>query len=250
VRKPSWLRSPRWLRRGLPLAVAVLLLAGIHPGIAGVAGDGYEAARRAMVDQQIRHRGIGQENVLKAMETVPRHLFVPDDIRPRAYDDQALPIGSGRAIYQPYVVALMTALLGLKDDAKVLEVGTGSGYQAAVLSRVAHEVYSIEIVPTVANQARSRLAALGYDNVTVRAGDGYQGWPDKAPFDAILISVAPPSVPKPLLKQLRVGGKMVVPVGGFFQDLLVITKTADGLERRTVIPVRLASMTGKVRDGH
>jgi protein-L-isoaspartate(D-aspartate) O-methyltransferase len=241
-------------QRSWPFSAAVtllvLLLTGAHLGLAGAPGDAFEAARRSMVDEQIRHRGISQESVLKAMETVPRHLFVPDDIRPRAYDDQALPIGSGRAIYQPYVVALMTALLGLNGDSKVLEVGTGSGYQAAVLSRVAHEVYSIEIVPAVANQARTRLSSLGYDNITIRAGDGYQGWPEKAPFDAILLSVAPPKVPKPLLDQLKKGGKMVVPVGGFFQDLLVITKTADGLEKRTVIPVRLASMTGKVRDGH
>jgi len=131
----------------------------------------------------------------------------------------------------------------------VLEVGTGSGYHAAVLSRIAREVYSIEIVETVASQASKKLSVLGYHNVAVKVGDGYQGWPDKAPFDAILLSAAPPHIPKPLLNQLRVGGRMVVPVGGFFQDLQVITKVADGLETRNIIPVRLAPMTGRVRDG-
>lgn len=213
------------------------------------AAQDYGLQRRAMVDEQIRQRGIREREVLKAMEQVPRHLFVPESVRPKAYEDEALPIGPGRAIYQPYVVALMTSLLDLDRGDKVLEVGTGTGYHAAILSRIAREVYSIEIDSTAASQASKRLAGLGYPNVYVRHGDGYQGWPDKGPFDAILLSVAPPRVPKPLIDQLRVGGKMVVPVGGFFQDLLVITKTADGLEKRTVIPVRVAPMAGKVRDG-
>jgi protein-L-isoaspartate(D-aspartate) O-methyltransferase len=149
------------------------------------------------------------------------------------------------------VVALMTSLLKLKHGDKVLEIGTGSGYQAAVLSRIAREVDSMEIVTPIANQASKLLSALGYHNVEVLAGDGYQGWPDKAPFDAILFSAAPPTIPKPLLQQLRVGGRMVVPVGNlFFQDLLVITKTADGIEKRTVIPVRLSPMKGKVQGGN
>jgi protein-L-isoaspartate(D-aspartate) O-methyltransferase len=203
-----------------------------------------------MVEEQLRARDIADRRVLSAMEQVPRHLFVPESVRPKAYLDEALPLGPGRAIYQPYVVALMTSLLDLQHGDKVLEVGTGSGYHAAVLSRIAKEVYSIEIDSAVASQARQRLAGLGYYNINVRHGDGYQGWPDKAPFDAILLSAAPPRLPKPLIDQLRVGGRMVVPVGGsFFQDLLVITKTADGLEKRTVIPVRLTPMTGRVRDG-
>jgi protein-L-isoaspartate(D-aspartate) O-methyltransferase len=209
----------------------------------------YGLQRRAMVDEQIRQRGIREREVLKAMEQVPRHLFVPESVRPKAYEDAALAIGPGRAIYQPYVVALMTSLLDLDRGDKVLEVGTGTGYHAAILSRIAREVYSIEIDSTAASQASKRLSGLGYPNVFVRHGDGYQGWIEEAPFDAILLSVAPPRVPKPLIDQLRVGGKMVVPVGGFFQDLLVITKTADGLEKRTVIPVRVAPMAGKVRDG-
>ena len=231
----------------MPL-LALLLAAGLFPSWA--LGQDFGVQRREMVDLQIRQRGIRESSVLKAMEQVPRHLFVPESVRPKAYLDEALPVGPGRAIYQPYVVALMTSLLDLQRGDRVLEVGTGSGYHAAILSRIAREVYSIEIDSAVASQARQRLAALGYYNINVRHGDGYQGWPDKAPFDAILLSAAPPRLPKPLLDQLRVGGRMVVPVGGsFFQDLLVITKTADGLEKRTVIPVRLTPMTGRVRDG-
>jgi protein-L-isoaspartate(D-aspartate) O-methyltransferase len=219
----------------------------LGPALAA-AGDDAAAQRRTMVEE-IRRRGITKPEVLAAMEQVPRHLFVPDEVRAQAYSDTPLPIGGGRSVYQPYVVALMTSLLELKRGDKVLEVGTGSGYHAAVLARIARQVCSIEIVETVAIQASKRLSILGYHNVAVRVGDGYQGWPDQAPFDAILLSAAPPHIPKPLIDQLRVGGHMVVPVGGFFQDLLVITKTADGIEKRTVIPVRLSPMTGKVRDG-
>jgi protein-L-isoaspartate(D-aspartate) O-methyltransferase len=225
--------------------VAVLALGG-----SAAAVDGYEALRRTMVEKQVRQRGITRPDVLAAMEQVPRHLFVPESLRDEAYNDQPLALGPGRTIYQPYMVALMTNLLDLKRGAKVLEVGTGTGYQAAVLSRVAREVYSIEIVEPVAAQARKRLEVMGYNNVEVKSGDGYQGWAEKAPFDAILLSAAPPrTIPKPLLNQLRVGGKMVAPVGGFVQDLQVITKTADGLEKRTVIPVRLQPMSGQVQDG-
>jgi protein-L-isoaspartate(D-aspartate) O-methyltransferase len=228
------------------LALAFAAAALVAP--AGAA-DGFEMLRRSMVEQQVRQRGITQPEVLSAMEQVPRHLFVPDSLRTEAYSDQPLVLGQGRTVYQPYVVALMTSLLGLKRGDKVLEVGTGSGYHAAVLSRIAREVYSIEIVPTVASQATKRLSVLGYHNVEVRVGDGYRGWPEKGPFDAILLSAAPTQIPKPLLDQLREGGKMVAPVGGFFQDLLVITKTSDGLEKRTVIPVRLSPMKGRAQDG-
>jgi protein-L-isoaspartate(D-aspartate) O-methyltransferase len=232
-----------------PFARALLIALLVVVSAGWVAAQDYGLQRRAMVDEQIRQRGIREREVLKAMEQVPRHLFVPESVRPKAYEDAALAISPGRAIYQPYVVALMTSLLDLDRGDRVLEVGTGTGYHAAILSRIAREVYSIEIDSTAAAQATKRLSGLGYPNVFVRHGDGYQGWAEKAPFDAILLSVAPPRVPKPLIDQLRVGGKMVVPVGGFFQDLLVITKTADGLEKRTVIPVRVAPMAGKVRDG-
>lgn len=236
-------------RRWVSLAALLLIALPAAPA-APAMGQDFGLQRRSMVDQQLRQRDIRGREVLQAMEQVPRHLFVPESVRPKAYEDEALPVGPGRTIYQPYVVALMTSLLNLDRNDRVLEVGTGSGYQAAVLSRVAKEVYSIEINSTVASQAGKRLSALGYYNISVRHGDGYKGWPDKAPFDAILLSAAPPRIPKPLLDQLRVGGRMVVPVGGSFQDLLVITKTADGLEKRTVIPVRLSPMTGQVRDGN
>ncbi len=211
--------------------------------------DAFVQLRRSMVKNQIRQRGIEGKAVLSAMEQVPRHKFVPADEQGQAYDDQPLAFGGGRTIYQPYVVALMTSLLDLDAGKTVLEVGTGSGYHAAVLSRIAKKVYSIEISPPVAVEAEKRLADLGYRNVEIRVGDGYQGWPEMGPFDAILLSAAPPKIPKPLLAQLRVGGKMVVAQGGFIQDLLVITKTAAGLEKRTVIPVRLSPMKGQVSDG-
>lgn len=232
-------------RRSFILGLAAVL---VLSGPASPA-DSYASLRRTMVEQQVRQRGITNREVLAAMEQVPRHLFVPESLRAKAYSDEPLVLGRGLTIYQPYVVALMTKHLDLKQGAKVLEIGTGSGYHAAVLSRIAREVYSVEIVEPVASQARKRLEVMGYTNVEVKVGDGYQGWPDKAPFDAILLSAAPPKIPKPLLNQLREGGKMVVPVGGFFQDLLVITKTADGLEKRTVIPVRLQPMSGEVQDG-
>jgi protein-L-isoaspartate(D-aspartate) O-methyltransferase len=213
--------------------------------------DGWARERWTMVNQQLRQRGISQPEVLAAMEQVPRHLFVPQRMWPQAYQDRALPVGPERTVYQPYVVALMTSLLDLKRGDRVLEIGTGSGYHAAVLSRIASQVYSVEIDPRVAEQAGRTLAGMGYRNVVVRVGDGYLGLPDKAPFDAILLSAAPPHIPQPLIDQLRPGGKMVVPVGGYIQDLLVITKRPDGgIEKKTVVPIRVSPMTGKVQDGH
>jgi len=239
-------RRPRRALR-ITLALAALAILG---ALLAAAQDMVAAQRRAMVEEQIRQRGIHQPEVLAAMEQVPRHLFVPEGMREQAYRDQALPLGSGRTIYQPYIVALMTSLLDLKPSDRVLEIGTGSGYHTAVLSRIAREVYTIEIVDGVASAAKRRLADLGYRNVQARAGDGYKGWPDKAPFDAILLTAAPPSIPKPLVDELRVGGKMVVPVGsGAFQDLMVISKTRDGITKRTVIPVRVSPMTGQAHGG-
>jgi protein-L-isoaspartate(D-aspartate) O-methyltransferase len=213
--------------------------------------DGWARQRRTMVNQQLRQRGISQVEVLAAMEQVPRHLFLPERMWPQAYEDRALPVGPERTVYQPYVVALMTSLLDLKRGDRVLEIGTGSGYHAAVLSRIASQVYSVEIDPRVAEQAGRALAGMGYRNVVVRVGDGYLGLPDKAPFDAILLSAAPPHIPQPLIDQLRPGGKMVVPVGGYIQDLLVITKLPNGgIEKKTVVPIRVSPMTGQVQDGH
>ena len=207
-----------------------------------------ERLRRQMVETQIRARGVTDERVLAAMLEVPRHLFVPIAERAQAYEDHPLPIGRGQTISQPYVVALMTSLLGLTPQARVLEVGTGSGYQAAVLSRLAGEVYSLEIVPDLAGRALGTLARLGYDNVHVRIADGYRGWPEAAPFDAIVLTAAPPSVPRPLVEQLRPGGRMVLPVGGHDQDLLVLTRNADGSVRQEkVLPVRFVPMTGEAQ---
>jgi protein-L-isoaspartate(D-aspartate) O-methyltransferase len=212
--------------------------------------ESYDLRRREMVNQQLRQRGISQPEVLAAMQQVPRHLFLPERMRGEAYADRALQLGPSRTIYQPYVVALMTSLLDLKHGDTVLEVGTGTGYHAAVLSRIARRVYSIEIDPVVASQAEGALRGMGYHNVQVWVGDGYGGLPERAPFDAILLSAAPTRIPQPLIDQLRVGGKMVVPLGGVVQDLLVITKTNQGIEKRAVVPVRVSPMTGQVQDGH
>ncbi|HEX5758512.1 MAG TPA: protein-L-isoaspartate(D-aspartate) O-methyltransferase [Thermoanaerobaculia bacterium] len=229
---------------GRRAGILALLLAGAA-GCAMASDDPTATARRRMVKEQIRWRGIEERRLLAALEEVPRHLFVPETERRLAYADHPLPIGAGQTISQPYVVALMTSLLGLDRDARVLEIGTGSGYQAAVLSRLAHEVYSIEIVPELGERARRTLAELGYDNVQVRIGDGYRGWPDAAPFDAILLTAAPPEVPQPLLDQLKVGGKMVLPLGRWWQELIVLTKTPSGIVREQVAPVRFVPMTGE-----
>jgi protein-L-isoaspartate(D-aspartate) O-methyltransferase len=210
--------------------------------------DPYAEPRARMVEQQIEARGVRHPGVLAAMAEVPRHLFVPPAYRDQAYEDHPLPLDAGQTISQPYVVAFMTEQLDLGPGDKVLEVGTGSGYHAAVLSRLSGRVYSIEILDSLARQARETLAGLGYDNVAVRSGDGYQGWPEEAPFDAIVLTAAPREVPEPLLDQLRIGGRMVVPVGGFHQDLLVLTKTPDGIETRNVLPVRFVPMTGEAQD--
>jgi protein-L-isoaspartate(D-aspartate) O-methyltransferase len=196
-----------------------------------------------MVEEQIRGRGIHQQRLLEAMETVPRHRFVPDDVRVEAYSDQSLPIGWGEYISQPFLSAQMIELMELGGDEKVLEIGTGSGYDAAVLSLLAGEVYTIDILEPLARRAQESLHQLGYHNVHVRVGNGYEGWPEEAPFDAIILTAAPPEIPEALLEQLKVPGRMVVPVGeSFAQDLLVITKTADGREKRTITPIHVAPM--------
>jgi protein-L-isoaspartate(D-aspartate) O-methyltransferase len=202
--------------------------------------------RQRMVEQQIRSRGVTSPQVLAAMAQVPRHLFVPDGERGHAYEDHPLPIGGGQTISQPYIVALMTALLGLPPQSRVLEIGTGSGYQAAVLSRVAAQVYSVEILAELGTRARETLSRLGYENVQVRIADGYRGWPEAAPFDGILLTAAPHAVPPPLIAQLKPGGRMVLPIGGFDQDLIVLTKQPDGtVKEEKVLPVRFVPMTGE-----
>lgn len=211
-------------------------------------GDLWAEARRRMVREQLASRDITDERVLSAMRAVPRHELVPEAERERAYEDYPLPIGHEQTISQPYIVALMTQLAEIEPGDEVLEVGTGSGYQAAVLAEMGAEVYSIEIVEPLARRAERDLARLGYDRVHVRAGDGYRGWPDQAPFDAVIITAAPPRIPEPLKSQLKVGGKLVVPVGDDgMQELIVLTRTEDGFDRRNVIPVRFVPMTGEVR---
>ena len=200
-----------------------------------------------MVERQIRARGISAPAVLEAIAAVPRHRFVPEALAPRAYDDTPLPIGYDQTISQPYVVAYMTEAAALRPDAKVLDIGTGSGYQAAVLAEIVSRVYSIEIVPELAERSRRLLADLGYDNVEVSTGDGYGGWPDEAPFDAIVVAAAPDHVPPALVEQLAVGARLVIPVGRFVQEILIVTKTASGSTTEAVLPVRFVPMTGEAQ---
>ena len=207
-------------------------------------GD-FKAMREKMVESQIKSRGVRDPRVLSAMLKVERHLFVPKEFQYSAYSDQPLPIGEGQTISQPYIVALMTELLELKGGERVLEVGTGSGYQAAILAELAGEVYTIEIVEKLASSAQKVLLEIGYQNIKVKAGDGYLGWPEAAPFDAIIITCAPDHVPKPLLDQLKEGGKMVVPVGTYSQDLKKIVKKSGKIETTGIIPVIFVPMTGE-----
>lgn len=204
------------------------------------------SSRQRMVDEQLKARGIVDPEVLRAMSSVSRHEFLPETQRPLAYTDQALPIGQDQTISQPYIVALMTQVLELKPGEKVLEIGTGSGYQAAVLAEITRNVFTIEILEPLAASARQTLERLGYDYVLVRAGDGYRGWPEHAPFDAIIVTAAPDHIPQPLVDQLAVGGRMVVPVGSYYQELILLEKGSDGnLTRQGVIPVRFVPMTGE-----
>jgi protein-L-isoaspartate(D-aspartate) O-methyltransferase len=239
VRSCDTLRS--WLQ-----ATPVLALLGAA-ALAAAADDAFTAARLRMVSSQIEARGVHDPRVLDAMRRVERHRFVPEWLRDHAYEDRPLAIGHDQTISQPYIVALMTEEARVKPGARVLEIGTGSGYQAAVLSLLAGQVYTIEIVEPLATEAATRLEALGYRNVTVRAGDGYRGWPQRAPFDAILVTAAPPEIPQPLLDQLAIGGRLVAPVGEGDQDLVVVERTAAGLQRRRVIPVRFVPMTGEAQ---
>ncbi|MEW6364245.1 MAG: protein-L-isoaspartate(D-aspartate) O-methyltransferase [Acidobacteriota bacterium] len=209
------------------------------------ADSSYAQLRRQMVREQLEGRDIRDRLVLKAMETVPRHLFVPAGEEFEAYADRPLPIGEGQTISQPYIVALMSQLLGLKGGEKVLEIGTGSGYQAAVLEVMGARVFSIEIICTLADRAREKLGSLGYKNIQVRCADGYRGWPEEAPFDGVIVTAAPTHVPQPLIDQLKDGGRLVIPVGDFSQELVVITKHGGKAVTREVIPVRFVPMTGE-----
>jgi protein-L-isoaspartate(D-aspartate) O-methyltransferase len=224
------------------LAVGFLVLCG---------EQSYVAERERMVREQIERRGVSNPDVLRVLRATPRHLFVPEGLRPYAYSDQALPIDFGQSISQPYIVALMTELLDPSKSDMVLEVGTGSGYQAAVLAQLAQHVYTVEIVAELAKSAAERLAKLGYRNITVRQGDGYKGWPEEAPFERIMLTAAPSDIPQVLLDQLRGGGRLVAPVGGspWTQELVVIEKTTGGdIRRRSVAPVAFVPMVREPRN--
>jgi protein-L-isoaspartate(D-aspartate) O-methyltransferase len=198
-----------------------------------------------MVDEQLRARDITSPRVLDAMLDVPRHLFVPEAMRARSYGDSPLPIDLEQTISQPYIVAFMTQALELEPSHRVLEVGTGSGYQAAVLAELAGEVYTIEILAPLADRARATLAGLGYRNVEVRTGNGYLGWPERAPYDRIIVTAAPDRVPPALVEQLKVGGLMAIPVGTFDQQLRILRRTTSGTQTLRTLPVRFVPMTGR-----
>ena len=206
------------------------------------AQDPFEEKRKAMVEQQIVARGINDQHVIAAMLKVKRHLFVPNNVKQLACRDSPLPIGYGQTISQPYIVAFMTEALALKKEDRVLEIGTGSGYQAAILAEIVEEVYTIEIVEPLAGQARERLEKLGYGNIVVKYGDGYRGWKQEAPFDAVIVTAAPEKIPEELIHQLKVGGRMVVPVGSFFQELYLLTKEENEILKKPLLPVRFVPM--------
>jgi len=232
----------------LVFSIILILLIGCRDGKKGSEvnpkGD-FKKMREKMVETQIKARGVKDARVLSAMFKVERHLFVPKELQSSAYTDQPLPIGEGQTISQPYIVALMTELLELKGGEKVLEIGTGSGYQAAILAELVKEVYTIEIIESLAASAKKLLLQLGYPNIMVKAGDGYLGWPEVAPFDAIIVTAAPDHIPKPLLEQLKEGGRMVVPVGVYSQVLKKIVKRSGRIETTDIIPVAFVPMTGE-----
>lgn len=239
-----------------PLAVAsalcvALLLSGVacRPAAdAPASDDNFDRARQRMVRDQLTgwDRSVTNERVLAVMGRVPRHEFVPPELRHRAYEDGPLPIGHGQTISQPYIVAVMTEKLDPRPGDRVLEIGTGSGYQAAVLAELVAKVFTIEIIPALARSAEAALQRLGYTNVAVRAGDGYLGWPEAAPFDAIIVTCAPDDVPAPLVEQLKDGGRLIIPVNaGEFQELILCRKRDGRLDRERIFPVRFVPMTGE-----
>lgn len=245
------------LLMGIYFCRLLLVVLGCGLGFGLLFADEYLASRQHLIkaiEQDVRDTSMYLDKqaldprVLQAMAKVPRHEFVPETERRFAYENRPLPIGHGQTISQPYIVAVMTDMLKLLPDSKVLEVGTGSGYQAAILAELVSKVYSIEIIEPLARQAKTQLAQLGYNNISTRAGDGYYGWEEAAPFDAIVVTAAASHVPPPLIKQLKAGGRMIIPVGSRFmtQELLLVTKQADGtVTTRQLLPVRFVPLTGK-----
>jgi len=227
------------------LVVAALATTGCHHKT--VSTSEFAAARQKMVQEQLKSRGIHDDRVLAALAKVPREAFVPENMRAQSYADSALPIGHDQTISQPFIVAYMTEQLRLQPTDRVLEIGTGSGYQAAVLAELAKDVYTIEIVEPLAKDASARLAQLGYNNAHAKIGDGFQGWPEVAPFDAIIVTCAPDKVPQPLTQQLKEGGRMIIPVGtGMMDQQLYLLEKKDGeLAQRAILPVRFVLMAGE-----
>ncbi|TNF73277.1 MAG: protein-L-isoaspartate(D-aspartate) O-methyltransferase [Bacteroidetes bacterium] len=234
------------MRINLPLPALIIIGSLLLPGHVD-AKESDRFLRERMVSRQIEARGIRDTAVLEAMREVPRHLFVPEKVRSESYDDHPLPIGLGQTISQPYIVAFMTNLLKLKPDHRVFELGTGSGYQAAVASRLVKDVFTVEIYEKLADSAARRLVELGYENVHVRSGDGYYGWEEKAPFDAIIVTAAADHIPPPLIRQLRPGGRLIIPLCGPFavHQRVLVTKDADGsIKKQAIILVRFVPLLG------
>ncbi|MDP2654037.1 MAG: protein-L-isoaspartate(D-aspartate) O-methyltransferase [Candidatus Omnitrophota bacterium] len=224
------------------LVFTSFLMFGLSSVVRAVEDDPYASRRDAMVESQIRARGVSDPAVLEAMRKVKRHVFVAPAARDFAYEDYPLSIGHGQTISQPFIVAYMTEVLKLTKQDKVLEIGTGSGYQAAVLAEIVAEVYTIEIVKELAEQSSRRFQQMGYRNIHVKSGDGFQGWKEHAPYDAIIVTAAPSEIPEELVNQLKVGGRMVIPVGTVTQELYLITKTERGGREEKLIPVRFVPM--------
>lgn len=208
-------------------------------------GDSYMAQRLSMIEKQLKSRGIKDSLVLNAVKKVKRHLFVPEKYRSEAYNDGPLPIGYGQTISQPYIVAYMTQMLNLDGSEKVLEIGTGSGYQAAILAEIGCKVYTIEIVKELKIQAEKILSELGYNNIHCKYGDGYKGWPEQAPFDAIIVTAAPPEIPEKLVNQLAEGGRMILPKGSVFQELILLKREEGKIHQQKLLPVRFVPMIRK-----
>ena len=247
ARQSRWLETTAIASIAIGASILLIVSAGVFTG--AQSEPTLAARREAMVKTQLERRGIKDKAVLAAFRKVPRDRFVPASWKGRAYDDGPLPIGEGQTISQPYIVAVMTERIEPKKGMRVLEIGTGSGYQAAILAECVGEVDTIEVVPSLGRKAEGLLRELGYRNIRTRIGDGYAGWPQRGPYDAILLTAAPPvDVPKPLLDQLKTGGRLVAPVGKDVQDLVRITRTETGFQREVLDAVRFVPMTGKAQD--